>query len=189
MTGLRTAFGISVGDIVRTSYGGGPYRVKAIRPPHYLSHSVGVIVIRTWSVISLVCTNAVKPDGHSYISDIRREGERWFTDQNSEVFVTPSSGPPLQLALFGEEDEEPPYAFQAGVDYRQHAWKCERCGVDFNEQVEYPHPALHCGRVAFKLLLMEPRPTPPEPSWSEFQMVLGFTGTPRDYYKCREAMT
>jgi hypothetical protein len=185
----KTALGISVGDLVRTSYDTGPYRVKSINPPHYVENWVGVLVIRTWPVVSLVCSDPVKKDGDCYLNGIRREVERWFNDQNDEIFVTPAAaGQMFQMELLSV-DEQPPYAFQAGVDYRHNAWKCDRCGVDFNAEPNPDHPlwpADHCGYTTTKLLLMEPRPTPPETAWSDLQLVLGFTGSPKDWQHKRQ---
>jgi len=135
-----------------------------------------VLVVRTWPVISLSLVPAGVVARHgdalSYINGVRQEGAHWYTDQNDEVFVEPGSCT-VQLGLFNLCEEARPYTFQPGVDYSRWAWKCERCGQDFNATPEKRYfPAFHCNRPATQIILMEPRPVPPARAESEYVRVL-----------------
>ena len=161
---FQSAFGIQTGDIVRTSYGSGPFRVFSIYGPRYWDRGVGDIVIRTWPVISLGLSRPDHPkkDGEYIINYIRQEGDRWFTDSNDEVFVEKAPGQ-FQISMFGTCPVAEPYLFDPAVDYTvKDVWKCDRCG-DFNAPRPEGHPYWHpdcpkCGRYAdYRLHLMPPR--------------------------------
>jgi len=88
----RTALGITTGDIVRTSYGTGPYVVQAIIGPEFSDESV--------SHIHLILTLPDSSDrGRYYINDVRRSGDGWACGHADELYVTPMGGP-AQLSLF-----------------------------------------------------------------------------------------
>jgi len=190
---VNSAFGISVGDIVSTSYGTGPYVpyvVLSVSPPRYHDRFVGVLVIRTWQVIDLVCRHVDRPDRgpdhRAYLGSIRVEGNRWFTDQNDEIFVVrKSAGKAVQLSMFNDDidpERDLPYEFQPGVDYSHDAWKCTHCGKDFNEATERGRgPVWHCGDVCDKLILMQPRVAPPAADLSSCQAYLGLRRLPNGY--------
>lgn len=165
----QEALGIHTGDIVRTSYGSGPYEVWSMTPPSYvhgLEHGPEV-VIHLWPTISLVL---VKPHGKSnhhqvvapcyYINNVRQVlqpygSSRWFTDQNDEVLVEPSDAPPaLPIDMFASYPPIPePPVFQAGVEYSVSAgvdgeiclWHCRTCALDFNGPPVAPRAHVaHC---------------------------------------------
>jgi hypothetical protein len=143
-----SALGITVGDIVTTSYKTGPYRVTQIIGPCYWSGGEWTpLLIFDTPHISLVLEDL--RDGmyrtDSYISDIRVVGNRWFTSMNDEIFVEPVLPAPefagTLFALFDElVDVNPlpipaPYKLQEGVDYEvclRQVWHCGTCGRDFN---------------------------------------------------------
>lgn len=137
---IKEALGISVGDVVTTSYGSGPYEVKSVRPPQKFCKSIFSIVIRDHEVTSLVLRDL---DGNcntdSYINNIRRVGDRWATDMNDEVFVEKKNKlviiQPDLFAVAAKSDIPAEYQMQEGCDYRAGAgriWHCEYCAKDFN---------------------------------------------------------
>lgn len=147
----QEALGIATGDIIRTSYDTGPYEVWAIHGPSYVTSWLDVetmldgIAVRDYQVIGLSLIglgDKVREDYQFYsISDVRREGDRWFTDHlNSEVFVEKRTSAVLQADLFASVPPEPaPYRFTPGVTYLtdpdhdiRPAWRCDRCRRDFN---------------------------------------------------------
>jgi len=181
-----SVFGIIVGDIVSTSYGAGPYVVRSITRPHYTERFPGVLIVRTWLVISLIGLLRDRPaDKQGYIlNSIRREGDRWFTDMNDEIFVTKGKSNKtriFQLSMFELPGEaEMPYLFIDGVDYSQDVYRCREHG-DYNGTP----PAIHmyptcprCGRwPEYVVRLMEPR-DPARPQASSCQVHLGFKTIP-----------
>lgn len=89
----QTALGISTGDIVRTSYGTGPYEVRTIIGPEFSAEGV--------PLIHLILTVPGSSDrGRYYINDVRRSGDGWLCGRADELYVTPKGGP-AQLPLFG----------------------------------------------------------------------------------------
>jgi hypothetical protein len=143
----RRGLGICTGDIVRTSYGTGPYEVWDVHGPHQFVHGPSEICIWPYPVVSLSLlpvqrypNERITVANMAGINEIRREGDRWFT-RNSEVLVTPGTGL-FQPSLFGtgDEAEAEPYRFQEGVNYREgRVWHCERCGRDFDD-TQLPEP-------------------------------------------------
>lgn len=154
----NTMLGISIGDIITTSYSTGPYIVHVLYGPYYTSPGLNGLVIRTWPVVGLEC-------GDAWINDVRQEGDRWFTDSNDEIYVQ-SSEPEGQLLLFDLPHGEQPYSFDPQVDYHRfgEVWRCARCGIDYNAPDE-PEPwrggiCPRCGRATppgDAILLMPPR--------------------------------
>lgn len=125
---IRTLLGISIGDIVTTSYGTGPYVVQELCGPYYTAPGLMGLVIRTWPVIDLGFGD------YSGVNDVRQEGDRWFTDSNDEIYVQ-HRDPEGQLWLFDPPSVgELPYVFDPQVDYRRfgEVWRCERCKIDYN---------------------------------------------------------
>lgn len=179
------ALGIGVGDVVWTSYGSSdPYTVEKISGPYYWEvMAYGAIMIRTWPVIALVC-RPVRGGHECYLNSIRRDGIRWFTDQNDEVFVRKGLAPVQQLSMFMLmlNPRSLPYSFKVGVDYSLNGqvWRCDRCG-DFNA----PRPmnfrradCVVCGRYAdAEVKLMRPR-EPGRSYYSAYQVALGYGDGP-----------
>lgn len=155
---FKTSLGISIGDRVRTSYGSGGI-VTSILPPRFVSKFVGPLIVRSWPVMDITY------DKQSFINSVRREGGRWFTDQNDEVIVERGAGLPsagMQMDLFGSEYPIPaPYPFNPNVDYDGLAWRCEKCDLDFNAPLETRYGRWHCiqcGKYGvMRVLLMHPR--------------------------------
>ncbi len=155
-----SALGISVGDVIHTSYGTGPEEVRQVHGPSYFQQGfAGVLIVRTWPVIS------VGFSGDAGISSIRQDGTRWFTDSNDEIFVAKNKvHQPSQLPMFTLSASPDPYPFKPGVDYTHNVWQCRRCG-DFNalpddERLRMRWHCPLCGKkhvVDFKIILMTPR--------------------------------
>jgi hypothetical protein len=91
VTPAQTALGISTGDIVRTSYGTGPYVVRAIVGPTFAQDGT--------PLLDLVLS--VPGERSRYdINDVIRIGNGWFSRGGAdELYVTPMGGP-AQLSLF-----------------------------------------------------------------------------------------
>lgn len=152
------ALGISLGDVLITSYGSGPFEVKSIRQPRRFEITSSHIIIRDHEVTSFVLRDLDgKSTTDSYINNVRRTGERWATDQNDEIFVEKKHRRNIvQLGLFDERRrpaaEE--YEFQPGCDYRAGAgrvWHCPRCRKDFDtaEKHKLPYWCPACKDVKF----------------------------------------
>lgn len=156
----NSALGISVGDLVRTSYGTGPYEVRRVNGPYFYNESLpSVLVVRTWPVIFIGFSD------NAGIGSIRNEGTRWFTDSNDEVFVTTRNPKqkPAQLPMFWQAGHGP-YPFKPGVDYTHNVWRCKHCG-DFNAEPNDERLRLRwhcpiCGKsyaVVYKIILITQR--------------------------------
>lgn len=141
------ALGISLGDILTTSYKTGPFEVTAISAPHKFIITSFYIIIRDHQVTSFTLREADKKClTNSYINNVRRTGDRWATDQNDEIFVEKKYRQNIvQIGLF-DEPEHPlvkDYPFQPGCDYRAGAgkvWHCPKCRKDFNSPVKKKLP-------------------------------------------------
>jgi len=167
---FREVLGLKVGDIVETSYGTGPYEVWYVTPARMVTHFVHALIVRSWPVIDLAVvtpnerSHRLLRGDFSYINNIRREGKRWFTDQQDEVFVR-ERGTALVLPIHPTWSYPPspsPYAFQSGVDYHaghRRVWHCEACGRDWNEAEERrpwePARCPLCTRVGIPVVLMD----------------------------------
>ncbi|MHB0922651.1 MAG: hypothetical protein ACYC3H_01630 [Bellilinea sp.] len=141
----QTALGISVGDVIKTGYGSGPYLVEQITDPQYWSANyLSGLIVWPYPVISLVCAVPVtgRHRDKSYINFIHQDGDRWFTDMGDEILIV-SRGPKTvsQLDIFAlfepERPENPrshPYETDPQVDYsdRSRVFHCTKCGHDFN---------------------------------------------------------
>ena len=130
--------GIKTGDIIRTSYHTGPYEVVAVTPPKVVELFISDLFIFPWPVVSLTLRDAKNASdrGNYGISDIHREGDRYFSG-GDEIFVEdPHNGGFHQIGLFGvEETSYATYAYQEGVNYEAldgELWKCGQCGKDYN---------------------------------------------------------
>jgi hypothetical protein len=139
----REVLGIRVGDMVTTSYGTGPYEVWAMTAPRQVTCYPSTLIIRTWPVVDLALVPVEETSGGAErrfcgINDVRKVGDRWFTDRQDEVWVQANSRA-LALPIHPLYSYPPlpePYAFQQGVDYRaghRQVWHCARCGRDWNE--------------------------------------------------------
>jgi hypothetical protein len=131
---IKSLWGITIGDKLRTSYGAGGV-VTFIGTPHYMDQFPGDLIIRTWPVLSLGI------DDKGIINDVRREGDRYFTDANDEVMIERCAdgfaGQMFQIGfdISADEGMAPSYHFYPDVDYTKNAWKCPQCG-DFNSGPE-----------------------------------------------------
>jgi hypothetical protein len=156
-------WGIKAGDLVRTSYDTGG-TIFGLTLPRYTERWVGVLIVKTWPTISILYTSSRNASGQCNINDVRREGERFLTDGNDEVFVDHvQSRSPLQLALLDDEHGEDPYPFRPDVNYgiRRGVFQCRLHG-DFNATPvnDVAEVALCpvCGRYSdYMLIVMPPR--------------------------------
>jgi hypothetical protein len=149
-----TALGIATGDIVRTSYGTGPYEVYQVHGPTCWSEWTGALTIWPYPVVSLTCIEPGEKfpywtERQFYLNNLHREGDRYFDNGHSEILVERRPGPILQMALFDQNPEVAPYQYQDGVDYGAgdlYVFHCRECGKDFNGQREtkWVNP-IHCG--------------------------------------------
>jgi DNA-directed RNA polymerase subunit RPC12/RpoP len=158
-------------DIVRTSYGTGPYEVWDIFGPRYTSRFVGVMFVYRFPYISLRLKEPGNPHSNdSIINTVRRFGDRWFTYSGDEIFIEkPVSRTPVQLTLFPSElPAEEPFEFQPGAQYEQeimgYLWICAGCGAHFNtdERIRWGYPVCpHCGaRYGVEALYLMPETGP-----------------------------
>jgi hypothetical protein len=169
------ALGIHVGDVVRTSYGAGPYEVLSVQPPVRWAEIGWSIAIWPYPVTSLrICELARQPRKETGgINHIHRDGARWITDQGDEVFVEPHAHRyPLQLGLFRPPAPEP-YSFQDGVDYSGPCgtvWRCPECGRDYNGRTDaYHRSPEHCTwRPGLVVIVVRP-----EEHFSVYQKEMG----------------
>lgn len=168
------ALGISIGDIVRTSYDTGPYEVVSIWGPRlYYQSGVGVLAFWDRPIISLTLVDAGerrRDQSHlRWINNIWRDGDRWFAMQGrDEIFVTPGAlaernACSVQLDMFAPAPtpapEPHPWQFQDGVDYEAgdgRLWHCGKCPCDFNTEEKKRKPVWcpKCGSLADALLNM-----------------------------------
>jgi hypothetical protein len=155
----KEALGIRVGDVItKERHGTGPYYVWAIKGPVRFSRALDVIIY-PWPIVSLVLVftedhhlyrEGLRSDYRfSYINEVYREGDRWFTVMGDEVFVKPPrmGYPDLPVDMFKSCPPDPePYPFQEGVDYdkgHRQVWHCEKCRTDFNTD-DPVRPGLDC---------------------------------------------
>ena len=144
----NSALGISVGDVIKTGYGTGPYLVEQITDPHYWNADyLSGLIVWPYPVISLVCTDPVtgRRRDKSYINFVHQDGDRWFTDMGDEILIVSRGQKRLtQLDIFAlfepEKPENPrshPYETDPQVDYsdRSHVFHCAECGHDFNGEM------------------------------------------------------
>lgn len=161
----QSALGITVGDLVRTSYHTGPYEVWRIWGPLWWETNYSGKLLYLWQspVISLTCVRPGSTPGSredfSYLNTIYRIGDRWLTAGCDEIIVQPC-GLPGQATLAAPPwptSWETPYRREAGVDYadRDRVFTCwtgegpgqpgsVRC-CDFNGDREVTHRSM--GRV------------------------------------------
>lgn len=107
--------GIEVGDVVWTSYGSGPYRVKRVVGPYRDRYDPATCTVKQdgppmWSLVledlgkwyGPPINRFVRHNGELYINEIRapRRG-RWFTWGGDEIFVRKrAAGAALQPDMF-----------------------------------------------------------------------------------------
>ena len=193
---IKEALGIGLGDIVKTSYGSGPYRVVEVSAPVKFEVQGLHIVIRDHEVTSLKLADLEgKSNTPSYIGNIRRVGpDRWATDTNDEIFVekkTEDSGEQLDLFSVLPTAPAPDYEFQDGCDYRAGAgkvWHCDSCGKDFNTD-EFSRISVSCPDCSRTCTAIFYMAAPAVDDWrpypSEFIMTLDY----RDYLPCENNVT
>jgi len=95
------------------------------------------------------------------VNGVRREADRWLTDNGDEVYVEPCATiNPLPLDMFQSLPETPqPYDFRPEVDYQagdHMVWKCDLHG-DFNAPREGkwgPARCPQCNRPATEIIVM-----------------------------------
>ncbi len=172
---ITTALGITVGDLVHTSYNTGPYEVYYIFGPTWVDEGVGTLVFFPWPTISLACISKSKrrtacavpqklkcDDVSGWLNDIRREGDRYFTCQNDEIFVTKRQSAPVNLLEVIEtaQPEVLPIPAQPtlpdDVDFNRPARWCESCKHFWNVEPEFagaPHwcPSCTHPRVGYRV--------------------------------------
>jgi hypothetical protein len=177
-----SAFGISVGDLVSSTYPSesGPFEVFHIREPRYVDDFGSAVVVRSCPVINLVCVSPARrvnsimiEDASAIITAVRREGDRFFTDRNHEISVVKSAPTTsLQPSLFDPVElvVPPPPVLPAGVDYSRKAWLCDKCKNVWNAKLRrYGAPPLcpicpdddWVPPVGRPFIVMPPRPRPP----------------------------
>jgi len=162
----KEALGIATGDVVRTSYGTGPYYVWNIHGPRYTERGVGYFAVWPFPIVSLVLVRSIDgfpmsfPDSYSfsYINAVYlRVDGRWFSGQDEVFVTTPRMGQAQQMNLFAIAQElPPPYEFQPGVDYfggDGTVWKCPTCEADFNAPKIEEHNPIHCGVLVSLLFI------------------------------------
>lgn len=167
---FASVFGLTVGDVVRTSYGSGPYTITELTRPAYTWFTYGGFVVRTWPVFSLFVSRTPTDQGY-IINDIRRlDDGRYFTDSNDEVTVIEQAGGRTlaQMSLFAADDQiRRPWPDDFMIDgvVFPWAWAC----LDHHEYLgpilDPKKPAIcpECRRPASSQRVMElmPRPEPP----------------------------
>ena len=95
---IQGALGIHTGDIIATSYNTGPYIVHQIHGPFTYFTGVGHIAILDHPEVSLTLStpNAKRKGAAGFINNIRQVNHRWYTAQNSELFITSQQLPSFQ---------------------------------------------------------------------------------------------
>jgi hypothetical protein len=163
---LLTVAGLAVGDVVRTSYGSGPYAIRRVSQPSYADFFYSGFVVRTWPVVSI-------SGAWGLINDIRRLADgRYFTDANDEVVVIGREADTVvtQIGLFDVAPDDVPIRpwpedFMVNGTVHPQAWVC------FDHH-QYLSPVLDpkakpacpvCKRSAWSCPVFEllPRPEPP----------------------------
>ncbi|HEY0174456.1 MAG TPA: hypothetical protein VGB98_25795 [Pyrinomonadaceae bacterium] len=148
------ALGIQTGDVIRAGVGGKVYEVAGVGQPRNVLVNPRYVIILDHPETSLSLIERGQPrGGHYQINDVRREGGRWFTAANVEIYVErPPRAPVPAASLFDlidppdavEELAAPaPYSLNPRVDYHagpRRVWRCEDCGEDFNT----PGPSFLC---------------------------------------------
>lgn len=148
---FKTALGIQTGDLVKTSYGTGPFEVWDISEPYNRGERLeGVLSVFAYPMVGLTLITpghkARSDCDFSYINNVRQLPEGWVTPSGERIFIErPASPPALPLDIFRSYLPMPaPYQARAGVDYEaghRRVWHCEVCGLDFNvEQVDRYNP-------------------------------------------------
>lgn len=160
----KTALGISVGDLVRTSYHTGPYEVWSIYGPRWWETNYSGQEIYLWRspVINLTCVlpgvSSPSEDEFFWLNTIYRRGDQWITAGGDEIYVQAVQRPG-QVAMVPAEPSpwETPYPRMDGVDYedRGRVFTCWEVGApgepastrccDFNGDREVTHRSM--GRV------------------------------------------
>lgn len=189
---FKRALGIATGDIVRTSYGTGPYEVWDIWGPHRFIANPTEITIWAHPVIFLsmvALTETGEPivprgnDGFYGINEIRQEGDRWF-NFSGEVFVTPGSSS-VQASLFDQGPDAPKYPLQEGVNYQHdRVWHCPQCGRDFDDS-QLPEPPIEVTTYSKLVYGSGQRVRPDCPSCGDWPIPILWVGTDTNSFLMR----
>lgn len=167
--------GIGVGDGITTSYHDTPYEVIEVSEPEkFYWDGDNEIFIFDHPVVNLVLRD-LRDNSTAWISTIRQVGNRWFTEQNDEIFVkkTGDSQPDLFFEI-------PEYPFEDGVNYKAgvgKVWRCSRCERDFNtkRKNKLPNCCPDCGWTTIPIFYIA---APPDddfrPRPSVFSVALNF---------------
>lgn len=186
---IKSALGIQTGDLVTTSYNSGPYIVHHIHGPITHFSGVGHLVILDHPEISLILsTPGAKRKGTAgFINNIRQINNRWYTEQNAEVFI---NRPPLLdreatslLDLFDPPNQvgilpiPPLHALNPSVNYEagpRRTWHCPECNIDFNATPSHNHYCEHdCQTVADEMFYVRaPHPDDRRPHYSYYVVTL-----------------
>jgi hypothetical protein len=165
MVHRKEALGFAIGDVIRTSYGTGPYVISSIWGPYWwwmpFNGAHYHVTIWPYPVISLV-------SGRSGINNIHQEGNRWFTDTGDEIFLIEKNKLTYQTSFLDnprsidDDARMRPYTFDPEVDYSdsRKVFKCWNCLRDFNGEkwnggYANPHCPYCSAWVACSVIVME----------------------------------
>jgi hypothetical protein len=135
---FKTALGIQTGDLVKTSYGTGPFEVWDISEPYNrIDRLDNTLAVFAYPMVSLVLVYPGDIGHAGYINNVRQVADGWATPDGDRIFVErPAAASALQLGLFQSHLPVPaPYQTRVGVDYeagQRKVWHCNFCGLDFN---------------------------------------------------------
>lgn len=135
---FKTALGIQTGDLVKTSYGTGPFEVWDISEPYNrIDRLDNTLAVFAYPMISLVLVYPGDIGHAGHINNVRQIPDGWATPDGDRIFVErPATSPSLPLDLFRSHPPMPtPYQTRVGVDYEaghRKVWHCDTCGLDFN---------------------------------------------------------
>lgn len=141
----QCALGIETGDILRTSYNTGPYKVLSIRGPYNTEQVGSELYILRDTCISVRLQHTVSKGIDYWINGICKRDERWLSGKD-EIFVEkPPKRANLPIDMFLSYPQEPePYCCQPDVDYSNTVWKCEKCRRDYNWQPPQRYDRIRC---------------------------------------------
>lgn len=165
---ITKALGISVGDIVSTSYKTGPYEVFQISGPRWIQQGALNFIILPEPVISLACIvpGTARPRIHvdkidGWLNDIRFSEGKWLTAQNDEIFVSKSDKVANSLLdlieLRGEEKPTPERPrLLHDLDWSLPVRNCEKCNLywNFETTIRGRIDRCSCGNFAHAVVQM-----------------------------------
>jgi len=191
---IHEALGISIGDILKTSYGTGPYEVESIWGEYWwwTSFEANYDHVTIWPYPVASFGVALKNNREGCINHIHQDGNRWFSDSGDEIFVEKIFSPKkyYQIGMFDfstpntVDTRKQPYRFDPNVDYsnQETVFQCWKCRRDFNgKKWNGGHANPHCpycdAWVAKTIIVMD-RVIPGNRYWNEFQRLMGFSFCP-----------